>query len=548
MCYGDWVLVILEGIFAIGLYLLAGYAAKVISTKWKIFYVVPMCVCLFAIATFGFEVSMLGCYLGAVLLLAGFVWEKVRVRKYASVVAGVAIVLSGIVCYLNPGYRAPDYVEDFNRAFEELRAHYVLTDHKEIDWEKLYEKYLPQFEEADRKHDEIVNYLAWMTFTSEFHDGHVAYNVKDDEVRNLALEQACGNDYGLSLMTLSNGQTVAVNVETGSAVAKAGIHNGTVIMSWDGKDIKEAVADAEKYAVKLCGYACMENEAFYQTLSVAGMGEDSITLSFLDDNGKEQSVKADKIGSYKDRWENSVRILNQGRKISNLQWEEVDSDTALMRMRMMQYDAQENFDEMEQEVRTKLLELKEAGVQNLIFDLRDNGGGSGTYVEHILKLIAPEGEHVYAYDGVLDMDTLTYKRDVKTGTYEVGECESYQGENLWGNGNIVILVNAATGSAGDHFAQLASAYPNVTVMGFTHSSCAAQGMHVVQFDYGYLSYSAVLLLQEDGTVFIDTDSSRAATVPLDVQIPFDEEAVAALFDRNEDYVLEFAKAYLKRDK
>ena len=546
MLYEDLSLMILELIFTVVLFLLAGYADKNVSPKWRLCYAVPMIVCIFAIAAFGFEISMLGVYLATILLLVGFVKEGVRTRKLVSGIAGIVMVFSAVICNVNPGYRAPDYVADFNRAFEEMKAHYVLADYKGIDWDKLYETYLPRFEEADKNHDAAADFLAWNAFTAEFHDGHVAYSPENGDVMKQALNEICGNDYGLSLMMLADGNVVAVNVEPDSAVAKAGVHNGTVVTAWDGKGIEEAVYETEKNGVKLQGYASIENEAFYRALPVAGMGGDCITISFLDDTGKEQTVKAEKLGEYKERWENSVEIIDQGREISNLAWETIDENTALMRMRFMNYDAQENFQQMEADIRTKLLELKDSGVTNLIFDLRGNGGGSGTYVKHILKLLAPEGEHVYAYDGVLDMDTLTYKKDAATGAYEVGECESYQGEDLWNHGKIVILVNAGTGSAGDHFTQLASAFPNVTVMGFTHSSCSAQGMHVVQFDYGYLSYSAVLLLQEDGTVFIDTDSSREATVSLDIQIPFDGEAVTALFEQGEDYVLQYAMKYLKK--
>lgn len=255
---------------------------------------------------------------------------------------------------------------------------------------------------------------------------------------------------------------------------------------------------------------------------------------------------ADRLGAYADRWKESMEILNKGVEISNLEWENIDDKTALMRMRFMSYDAKENFSEMEKEIREKLLALKEAGVTNLIFDLRSNGGGSGSYVEHIIKLIAPEGEHVYACDGVFDVESLQYKKGAKPGTWEVGECETYQGEALWSHGNIIILVNAQTVSAGDHFTQLASAFPNVTVMGLTHSNCSAQGISSVQFDYGYLSYSAVLLLKEDGTVFVDTDYNRESTVPLDIQIPFDEKAVKMMFDDGEDYVLWYAMEYLGR--
>jgi len=120
----------------------------------------------------------------------------------------------------------------------------------------------------------------------------------------------------------------------------------------------------------------------------------------------------------------------------------------------------------------------------------------------------------------------------------VDDC--YQGENLWGHGKIVILVNANTVSAGDHFTMAASAYPNVTVMGFTHSNGSCQGVNSVSFDYGILTYSGALLLNEDGSVFVDTDHSRKAVVPLDKKIPFDLQAVSSLFDAGEDYLLKKA--------
>lgn len=544
MIYEDLAFIILELVFVAGLYILAGYAAKALSPQWRLCYAVPLVICLFAIASFGFEKSMLPAYLGTVVLLSGFVRDSVKIRKTACGICGAALLLTAVICNVYKGYRAPDYVQDFKNGFAEMKAHYALTEQKGIDWDALYETYLPQFEEADKNHDEIADCLAWNAFAMEFHDGHVTYGSRDENVAKQASEQICGNDYGLSLMTLTNGQTVAVNVEADSAISAAGIHNGTVITAWDGMPMKEAVAQSKETIAKLQNYASKENEAFYSPLAIAGMGGDSVTICYVDDSGTEQSITVDKLGAYADRWEKSMEILNRGVEISNLEWKNIDDKTALMRMRFMSYDAKENFNEMEEEIREKLLALKEAGVTNLIFDLRSNGGGSGSYVEHIVKLIAPEGEHVYAYDGVLDMKSLQYKKGAKPGTWEVGECETYQGEDLWAHGNIIILVNAQTVSAGDHFTQLASAFPNVTVMGLTHSNCSAQGINSVKFDYGYLCYSSVLLLKEDGTVFVDTDDSREATVPLDIQIPFDEKAVKMMFDDGEDYVLWYAMEYL----
>ena len=41
-------------------------------------------------------------------------------------------------------------------------------------------------------------------------------------------------------MGLSDGRTCAVNVDDTGAAAEAGIHNGTIITSWNGMSIEEA--------------------------------------------------------------------------------------------------------------------------------------------------------------------------------------------------------------------------------------------------------------------------------------------------------------------
>lgn len=543
MNYGDLIFTILEILFAAGLYLFAGYAAKVQSSKWKLCYAVPFLVALFAVTILGFEISMLGIYAGALLLLTGFVREEKKTRKMVSLLAGIAMVVSAVVCHVDAGYRAPDYTSDFKRGFEEMKAHYVLTEHKKIDWDGLYEKYLPEFEEVDRNHDEVAACLAWYFFALEFHDGHVMIQPYSRKIREEILERACGNDYGLSLMTLSDGKTVSVNVEKDSMAGRAGIHDGTEILAWDGKTIRAAVEEIRESGFMFQNFACAENEIFYEAVPVAGLGGESVEVTFLDDDGREQTVTLDKTGSYASRLEETIEIIDRGVEISNLEWKSIDDKTALLRMRFMDYDAKQNFDLMQEEVRNRLLELKEAGVTNLIFDLRSNAGGSASHVESIVKLIAPEGEHTYIYDAVLNTETMKYEKGDLPDTYQAGECETYQGENLWGHGKIIVLVNSQTVSGGDHFAWLASTYPNVTVMGFTHSNCSGQGVKVVSFDYGYMSYSGVLLVKEDGTVFLDTDENRQATVPLDVQIPFDEKAVKAIFDDGEDYVLDYAVNY-----
>ncbi len=117
---------------------------------------------------------------------------------------------------------------------------------------------------------------------------------------------------------------------------------------------------------------------------------------------------------------------------------------------------------------------------------------------------------------------------------------------MWGNGRIVILVSTGTISAGDHFAYMMSAHDNVTIMGFTASNCSGQAVRGVTFEDGALQFSSVPTLNADGSIYIDADASRQATVPLDVKVPFDEKAVTAMFENGEDYLMEYAKEYKMR--
>lgn len=103
---------------------------------------------------------MTGVYVGSVLLLAGFLWEKKKIRRIAAMLAMVFTLSTIPVCSLSPGYRAPDYLEDFEEGFAMLREFYVLEEHKGIDWQQLYEKYEPRFREVQKEHDAVGNYMA----------------------------------------------------------------------------------------------------------------------------------------------------------------------------------------------------------------------------------------------------------------------------------------------------------------------------------------------------------------------------------------------------
>ncbi|MBR1865625.1 MAG: peptidase S41 [Lachnospiraceae bacterium] len=546
MEYMDIFLIVLEMLGAVLLFWLAGYAQKVVNSKWRIAYALPAVICLGVAGFAGFEVHMLGVYLGAVSLLGGFLWEGQKIRRMVSALAAVLILLSLPICLFSSGYRTTDYVQDFKEGFAAMKEHYVLGEHKQIDWDELYARYLPEFEAANRAHDDVANYIAWESFCQEFYDGHVSFTAKHESSETAAHEQIFGNDYGLSLMKLADGRTVAVNVQTEGVIADAGIHNGTVITQWNGRTIEEIAGELE---VALMSFPDKDNEAFYSALLVAGTGDDKVVITYLDDEGTSCTVEAPKLGAYYERLKETVDTIDQGVQAGNLEWKEINEDTYALRIKGMMYDTDSmksrDHSAMQSELREKLLAIREEGVTKLVIDLRSNGGGSGDMVMALAELFAPEGEHYYVTDPVWDEENHCYKRDPETGGYLLGTEYTYQGEGLWGDGPIVMLVNAQSASAADHFTKIMRGMENITIMGFTEPNGSAQGVQGVELESGTLSLSAQLLLDRNGDVFIDSGIDRESGDDVDLIIPFDEEAVRALFDEGQDYVLEKALEYMK---
>lgn len=522
------------------LYRCASYPAAAYNNRWRLAWLLPALFCLIHLTVCGMEICLSGIYLGAVLLTVGFFVVKERVRKRAGILAAVCMLITVIPCVAYGGYRCPDFVADFEEGFSCMKEHYVLSDYKGIDWDLLYEKYLLKFQQAEEAHDEVANYMAWNAFCMEFHDGHVRFSPSENEEQLMeeAGKKLAGNDYGLAMVALDSGGTAAVMVEEESAVSKAGIHNGTIITSWDGQPVEKV---KEQVDMEMMPFPDKENEDFYRTVAAAGTGGDTVDITYLDDAGEERTVTVEKIGNYYGRLERTMkRLLNQPGMEENLSWKKIDDKTACITINNMIYDSQatetSNYSELQQQLRADLVTMKEQGIRNLVLDLRNNPGGSGQMSMAIASLFA-SGEQFWAADG-------SYNEESKA--YEVVNSYSINGENVWEDGKIVILVNAVSNSAADHLAYGMRKLENVTVMGLTKSCGSAQALHGILLESGELMFSENILLDEEGEIWIDSDVSRITKTGLDVKIPMTAEAVEALFEQNRDYELEYAVEYMEK--
>ena len=463
-----------------------------------------------------------------------------------------------------------------------MKEHYVLTNEKGIDWDELYDRYQPVFAKIDETQDAKENYKTWMQFTREFYDGHTSYMLNDTDDQLKIMMESYGNDYGLSIARLTSGEFAAINVEGYSnsysvdsdeedlmglyrfkdkyrsdaadenkeVLKNAGIKNGTVITKWNGREIDEYYDEIKYY---ITSFPVRENEEFYMPMYVAGIGENSeygdyneneAVLSYLDDNGEEKEIRLKSLGSYMPRLYDTLSKINSGVKITNLSWENVNDETMLLRIRQMAYDTlsygdPEMYKDMTDQLRKEVISLKENGYKNIIFDMRANEGGDPFFVQSIAGLFAPEGEHINIYSSKINEKTASFERG-EDGRYKMSEALTYEGEDLWHDGNIILLVNAECVSAGDDMTYIMGEYPNVKVVGFTRTNSSCQAVSGIKMEIGQLSFSAVPNVDENGDIIIDTFADRIGRTPFDEKIPFDQAAISSIFDNGEDYQLQFA--------
>lgn len=526
------------------LWYMADYSEKVRNSAWRLLWLIPAAVCFILVYTAGFEKLMLPAYLGALALAAGLFRHDRKTRRAASLASLALVLISMPLCLFNKAYRSVDYVKDFIDGFESMKAHYVLAEHKKIDWDDLYEKYLPEFKAANESHDKVANEIAWYKFCAEFHDGHVNF-ASDEKTRDAAYARVSGNDYGLVICTLSDGRTVAA--ETDECLAKLGIHNGTEIISWNG--MTPAEADDINEMKQLYTFADTDNERFFEGMFAAGTGGGSVEAVIKDDSGREKTVKLDKISdNYYVRAKDAYKKLLNGMDVGHMTITKINDTTACLRIKTMSFDSiseKDKHKKMKEELRTKILDAQKEGVRDIIIDIRENNGGSGTMVKAIGELFAPEGEHYYVTDAYFDHEDKCYVSE-GDGKWKTAGDVIVDGENILGDeGRIVLLVGCYSVSAADHMTKLMSGFENTTVMGFTGPLGSAQGVSPITLKSGMFSYSSSLMLNKDGTIYIDCGPDYNADDDPEVIVPFDETAFHEIFDEGNDYLMDTAVKYLE---
>ena len=469
--------------------------------------------------------------------------RKTGYRIFTVITGLLTVIFSVLFTALSPSVTFltnKSYTESFRAAVRELDRYYVLKDWKGVDFDALEEKYLPRIEAAEKADDPAAFADAVGDFTLELHDGHVDWG-HSSEI-DMSRSRYRQHEYGLGLIPLSSGEVIAVC--TSDEVQKKGITEGTVITKWNGKPVAQAVKEDTRES----GSPVKENDELLRTVNLSGVGGETVTVTFLDSTGKEQTVTLDDLGE-KHSIRETLDLLAYGgdpdEDVDNFSTKMLDEKCGYL---MMFAERTGNpFQELlgylrgddkwtREMLREKLRELKAQGMESLVIDLRENDGGMHEVGMALVSLLTKDdwyGQGLAVY---------------KDGEYKCVSDHRITGDGEFADLKVAVLANYSCESAGDGTVYYLSRLPNVTVMGMTDPVGCGQetgGNIMLTDDLVQILYPRGLCLNEDGEPNIDTRADRVSRNPVGVRIPLDMDAAMRIFRDRKDYELEYALQYLK---
>lgn len=459
------------------------------------------------------------------------------------------IYIMGISHYARfTNYSHMNYEQSMAAVIDEIEGHYILSEHKQIDYDALRAKYIPLAAEADLNGDEEAYAEAVMNLCYEFHDGHLSAYFLDDDLRSRVNDNMYGNDYGFSMIGTDSGVTVAILTADDSDAYALGIHDGTVITGWDGTDIDEALRNVSCVTTgwPVPAFPTAENEDFMRPVFLAGSGGDTVNVRFIGDDGKETEVTLESAGSYYNRFMAAMKPITGKRCDEFAYCEMLDDCCGYLCIPEEEYDTSgdiiaalvDDYPAVKELLISRIDKMRAQGMDRLIIDLRDNDGGLDVISAAVASLFTTE--EIRTYSGFISGGKLV---ETKYWKWTV------PADGRYSDIPVVVLVNAGTASAGDILTYNLSTCPNVTVMGITTSWGCAQGVAQTCLLSGggiRLRYSIMATLDEDRNIYIDPGPDRISGITLDEKIPFDMDAVNKMYVQGQDYELEYALNWIER--
>ena len=407
--------------------------------------------------------------------------------RYKLLIAIIALGISLISCGSrinttnpNPGtIILPDLNADFSnqnmvQAFNSLQAsiskEYPFTQWKNINWNGLYQQYLPQVEAAMANNNQLLYYTTIRQYLFNIPDGHVA--IENNSYDNTMYNQTFGGSYGIELASTNTNQVIIARVANSSLAATLQV--GEIVTQWNSIPILQALSNLDITWRPLANSIATTNYSNLLKLdlltrgavgSIANItvtpqsgGSQTVQLTAIADNVNTIASPLLYVHSDTD-YPISTKLINNG--AAKYEYVNLGVIYPLAPNPNLPYPngGQETFNKLQQAI----VEANSQNTNGLIMDLRGNIGGSDLAAANLLGFFFNTQvfyEYItYYFPNAGKQLLVTYPNGTPFSILTNPNQPYY-------NGCIVTIVNPSTISSGEGLAYFISQAPHGNAVGF----------------------------------------------------------------------------------
>jgi C-terminal processing protease CtpA/Prc len=419
-------------------------------------------------------------------------------------------------------YRLLSYDEAFQALINQMRREYAFTTLKDVDWDALYDEFMPRFQQAELDNDGLAYEMALQEFAWAIPDGHI--NLTAPRTDALYRQQTDGG-IGLTIREVEDGRVIVNYLLADSPAARAGIVLGAEVLTING----QALVDRYKAVNVWSGPFSTAHSRRLQELRYAvrfPVGE-AVTITYR--NPGEDQPQTARMIAIPERMSWDYSSINRGAAPLTalpLEFQLLDNGYGYVRVNTFADDPLLLLRLWEWMIDT----LNESSAPGLILDMRWNSGGYNLYNQMASYFFREEivvGNSARYYDGLDDfyVDPVREERIVPPP-----DGRHYSGE-------IAVLVSPACSSACEYFTYLLTLDDRAEIIGhYPTDGLGGSITPVFMPDDVYFQFTVSRALTADGDIRIE-----GTGVEPTLRVPVTEETLFA----TEDILLSAALDYLQ---
>lgn len=518
------------------------------NKKLSCFYFLPAILSIIHLIISNINYLIIPIYIASATIVSMYISRKKKILfRIVSIFTMILVMIPiGItIKYKAKNYASSSYANAFKSLNKNLEENYPYTEWKKVDFNKKYGEYIDRFKDADKNNDKETYYLALKEYLLSFNDGHISainllqqFGIKDSFVSNLR-EKYIGFGYGFSMIKLDDGKVVVSIIDEKCEAYKAGIRIGTVIDKWNNEPIdKVASSISQTWSLERCADKVNMEQNNIMMLTRAKEGEEA-NLTFINDSNELHSLDIKAVKGNYNIGTKDVDIIyhKDNNEKKEFEYKLLDEGHGYIKLNTMQPDNQE---EIINQVKNVLKELKDNKVRNLIIDVRNNGGGDDEFCAKIVGLFSKD-ESFYLQESRYDFKAklLLNQEDLICKSDYVGF-----------DGKVVVLANSNSMSAAEGFVYNMRKLDNVISAGITGTSGSfgtINNNYILMPENYIVLYPTIACLDENGNIMIDADYNGVGGIKPKLKIPLNINAINELYKKGNDYELDFVENYLNNN-